>query len=98
MGRLQERGSNGAAGPSGPGPALRLWERFEPEGPRYVRILTRDGVPVGASLIGESGDASLLGQLRPFVRLRRPLSDPERFAAGGGAPGRFAWEHARCAS
>ena len=68
------------------GGKLRVWERIEPESPRCVRIVTRDGIPIGATVIGDSTDAALLGQLRPFVRLRRPLPQPERFLAGGGLP------------
>ena len=67
-----------------PGEKLEVWERFEAEGPRYVRLLTSRGIPVGATVLGESADAALLGQLRPFVRLRRPLPQPQRFVEGGG--------------
>jgi len=70
--------------PAGAESGIRIWERHEPEGPRCVRVLTRDGIPIGATVIGESADAALLGQLRPFVRLRRPLPEPERLVAGGG--------------
>jgi nitrite reductase (NADH) large subunit len=69
---------------AGAGAGLRVWERFDAETPRYIRMLTRQGIPIGATVIGESGDAALLGQLRPFVRLGKPLPDPERFLGGGG--------------
>jgi nitrite reductase (NADH) large subunit len=83
MGRQQPE-EEGAAGA---GCAAQVWERFEPERPRYLRLLTRDGVPIGAGVIGESADAALLGQLRPFVRLGKALPDPERFLAEGANPG-----------
>jgi NADPH-dependent 2,4-dienoyl-CoA reductase/sulfur reductase-like enzyme len=66
---------------------LEAWELFDPQGPRYLRILTRRGVPLGATALGEPADAALLGRLRPFVRLRRPLPDPARLLAGGAAGG-----------
>ncbi|MBN1834569.1 MAG: NAD(P)/FAD-dependent oxidoreductase [Spirochaetales bacterium] len=78
---LPEGTTSGTPGDRG---GLQLWERFDPAGPRLVRLLTREQVPVGAVVIGEAADAALLGQLRPFVRLRRPLPEPERFVAGGG--------------
>jgi nitrite reductase (NADH) large subunit len=87
MGQLAEDGTGAerseearAAEASG----LQAWQRLDPGRPRYVRLLTRDGIPIGATVLGESADAALLGQLRPFVRLKRPLPAPERFVAGGG--------------
>jgi NADPH-dependent 2,4-dienoyl-CoA reductase/sulfur reductase-like enzyme len=68
------------------GKGLEVWERVVATGPRYVRILTRNGIPIGASAIGDSAEAALLGQLRPFIRLGRPLSDPQRFILGGATP------------
>jgi nitrite reductase (NADH) large subunit len=76
MGRFAEEGSG-----------VRVWERYQPEEVRCVRILTRDSVPVGASVIGQSGDAALLGRLRPFVRLGRPLPAPETLLSGAAIVG-----------
>jgi NADPH-dependent 2,4-dienoyl-CoA reductase/sulfur reductase-like enzyme len=44
-------------------------------GIRYVKLVARAGVPVGAITLGEPVGAALLGRLRPFVRHRRPLTD-----------------------
>jgi NADPH-dependent 2,4-dienoyl-CoA reductase/sulfur reductase-like enzyme len=68
------------------GQGLEIWERAEATGPRFLRILTRNKIPVGAAAIGESADAALLGQLRPFMRLGRALQDPQRFISEGGMP------------
>ena len=39
-------------------------------GIRYLKLVSRAGVPVGAISLGEPEGAALLGRLRPFVRVR----------------------------
>ena len=42
-------------------------------GIRYLKFVSRAGVPVGAIALGAPEGASLLGRLRPFVRHKRKL-------------------------
>ena len=49
---------------------------------RYLKIVFRSGVPVGAIVMGEPGGAALLGRLRPFVRQKRPVPDMQAFLDG----------------
>jgi NADPH-dependent 2,4-dienoyl-CoA reductase/sulfur reductase-like enzyme len=60
-------------------------EVFEPHdhaGSRYLKIVSREGVPVGAISLGDPEGAALLGRLRPFVRQRRQLPDLPGFLEG----------------
>ncbi len=43
------------------------------EGLRYLKLVRRAGIPVGAVAVGSPQAAVLLGRVRPFVRRRRPL-------------------------
>jgi nitrite reductase (NADH) large subunit len=78
-------------------------ERRDLAGLRYLKLVSRDGVPVGAISLGEPEGAALLGRLRPFVRHKRPLPDLQAFLDGrdldqrlvGPAPRK---ESALCAS
>ena len=79
---------------------------------RYLKIVVRSGVPVGAIVMGEPDGAALLGRLRPFVRQKRPVPDMQAFLdgkdlvhllAGAGAARRgpdleVTKEQTRCAS
>jgi nitrite reductase (NADH) large subunit len=49
---------------------------------RYLKIVTRDGIPVGAVALGEAEDAAMLGRLRPWIRNRRKLPEVEGFLKG----------------
>ena len=51
-------------------------------GTRYLKFVARAGVPVGAISLGAPEGASLLGRLRPFVRHKRRLADPQAFVEG----------------
>ena len=51
-------------------------------GIRYLKLVSRAGVPVGAISLGEPEGAALLGRLRPFVRQKRPLPDVNAFLDG----------------
>jgi nitrite reductase (NADH) large subunit len=48
----------------------------------YLKIVLREGVPVGAVALGGAEDAVILGRLRPWVRNRRRLPDVEGFLKG----------------
>jgi nitrite reductase (NADH) large subunit len=54
-------------------------------GIRYLKLVSRHGVPVGAIALGDARGASLLGQLRPFVRYGRAMADPQALLAGDGS-------------
>jgi len=49
---------------------------------RYLKIVLREGVPVGAVALGEAEDAVILGRLRPWIRNRRRLPEVEGFLQG----------------
>jgi nitrite reductase (NADH) large subunit len=49
---------------------------------RYLKIVLREGVPVGAVALGGAEDAVTLGRLRPWIRHRRRLPDVEGFLKG----------------
>ncbi len=49
------------------------------QGERYIKILLRDGIPVGGVILGNTEDAVLLGVLRPLVRWKRALNDVSGF-------------------
>jgi len=49
---------------------------------RYLKIVLREGVPVGAVALGGAEDAKILGRLRPWIRNRRRLPDVEGFLKG----------------
>jgi NAD(P)H-nitrite reductase large subunit len=49
---------------------------------RYLKIVLREGVPVGAVALGGAEDAKILGRLRPWIRNRRRLPDVECFLKG----------------
>ncbi|MBN2552270.1 MAG: FAD-dependent oxidoreductase, partial [Spirochaetales bacterium] len=48
----------------------------------YLKILLREGIPVGAVALGDAGDAVTLGRLRPWIRNRREMPDIEGFLEG----------------
>ena len=49
---------------------------------RYLKIVLREGVPVGAVALGGAEDATILGRLRPWIRNRRRLPEIEGFLKG----------------
>jgi len=51
-------------------------------GIRYLKLVSRGGVPVGAISLGEAEGAALLGRLRPYVRHKGPLADTRAFLEG----------------
>ena len=53
-----------------------------PGSARYLKIVLRDGIPVGAVVLGEAEDAVILGRLRPWIRNRRKLPEIEGFLRG----------------
>ena len=59
-----------------------VFESRDLAGIRYLKLVSRAGVPVGAISLGEPEGAALLGRLRPFVRQRRPLPDLPAFLEG----------------
>ena len=80
---------------------VREWRDLE--GIRYLKLVCRGGVPVGAISLGEPEGAALLGRLRPYVRHKRPLTDVRAFLAGRDLDQRLAGvvasrEKAPCAS
>ena len=56
-----------------------VFESHDLTGIRYLKLVSREGVPVGAISLGDPEGAALLGRLRPFVRQRRPLPDLPAF-------------------
>jgi nitrite reductase (NADH) large subunit len=48
----------------------------------YLKIVLREGVPVGGVILGGAEDAVILGRLRPWIRNRRPLPEVEGFLKG----------------
>jgi nitrite reductase (NADH) large subunit len=53
-----------------------------PGSSRYLKIVLREGVPVGAVTLGGADEARILGQLRPWIRNRRRLPEIEGFLKG----------------
>lgn len=51
-------------------------------GIRYLKIVFRAGVPMGAVAIGSPESAMLLGRLRPYVRQGKVVGDPLAFLEG----------------
>jgi nitrite reductase (NADH) large subunit len=49
---------------------------------RYLKIVLREGIPVGAVALGDAEDAVVLGRLRPWIRNRREMPDIEGFLHG----------------
>ncbi len=68
MGRFQESGD----------PAEEALVEQDPQAGRYVKLLYREGVPLGGVVLGSPEDLSVLAALRPRIRARRP----GRLAAG----------------
>jgi NAD(P)H-nitrite reductase large subunit len=48
----------------------------------YLKIVLREGVPVGAVALGSAEDTVTLGRLRPWIRNRRRLPDVDGFLEG----------------
>jgi nitrite reductase (NADH) large subunit len=59
-----------------------VFESRDLAGIRYLKLVSRAGVPVGAISLGEPEGAALLGRLRPFVRQKRLLPDLPAFLEG----------------
>jgi nitrite reductase (NADH) large subunit len=59
-----------------------VFESRDLAGIRYLKLVSRAGVPVGAISLGEPEGAALLGRLRPFVRHKRLLPDLPAFLEG----------------
>ena len=53
-----------------------------PGSSRYLKLVLRDGVPVGAVALGQAEDAVILGRLRPWIRNRRRLPEIQGFLKG----------------
>jgi len=53
-----------------------------PGSSHYLKIVLRDGMPVGAVALGGAEDAVILGRLRPWIRNRRRLPEIEGFLKG----------------
>ncbi len=51
-------------------------------GIRYLKVVLREGVPVGAIALGGPEAARALGYVRPYVRRRAPVADVEAVMAG----------------
>jgi NADPH-dependent 2,4-dienoyl-CoA reductase/sulfur reductase-like enzyme len=49
---------------------------------RYVKIILREGVPIGAVALGGAEDTVMLGRLRPWIRNHRRLPDVIGFLEG----------------
>jgi nitrite reductase (NADH) large subunit len=49
---------------------------------RYLKILFKDQIPVGAVVLGTAEDAVLLGRLRPWIRWKRRILDFSGFIEG----------------
>lgn len=62
----------------------------DPAGARYLKVVLRDGVPVGAVFLGAPDGVVALGRLRPYVRGRRPVADVEALLSGRSVLGRSA--------
>jgi nitrite reductase (NADH) large subunit len=62
MGRFQESGD----------PAEEPVVRRDPRAGRYLKLLFREGVPLGGVVLGSPEDLGVLAALRPRIRARRP--------------------------
>jgi NAD(P)H-nitrite reductase large subunit len=62
------------------GCTFHVVENSEPR--RYIKIVLRDGVPIGVVVLGGAEDATILGRLRPWIRNRRKLADVDGFLQG----------------
>jgi NADPH-dependent 2,4-dienoyl-CoA reductase/sulfur reductase-like enzyme len=73
MGRFQESGD----------PAEQAVVRHDPRTGRYVKLLFRDGIPLGGVVLGSPEDLDALAALRPRIRAHRRgrLSPEEPFRA-----------------
>lgn len=49
---------------------------------RYVKIILREGIPIGAVALGGAEDTVILGRLRPWIRNQRRLPDVGGFLEG----------------
>jgi nitrite reductase (NADH) large subunit len=49
--------------------------RYEPETPRYIKVLRCGDIPVGGVVIGPAEDVVLLGALRPMIRQKKKIRD-----------------------
>jgi NAD(P)H-nitrite reductase large subunit len=49
---------------------------------RYVKIILREGIPIGAVALGGADDTVILGRLRPWIRHQRRLPDVGGFLEG----------------
>jgi nitrite reductase (NADH) large subunit len=49
---------------------------------RYVKIILREGIPIGAVALGGAEDTVILGRLRPWIRNHRRLPDVGGFLEG----------------
>lgn len=65
---------------------------------RYLKVVLRGGVPVGAITLGGPGGAVVLGRLRPYVRGRRPVPDLEALFSGEPAIGPIVCDRSRGAA
>lgn len=59
-------------------------------GLRYLKVVLRDGVPVGAVALGGAAAAAALGYLRPLVRRGLPVADVEAVVSGDHAARKLA--------
>jgi NAD(P)H-nitrite reductase large subunit len=96
------------------GPGDQVEECHDLPPVRYLKVVSREGVPAGAVALGGPDVALVLGRLRPLVRGRRPApamaallegSDLPRLLARGMPEAGYLWtargpsrEEARCAS
>ena len=48
----------------------------------YFKLVSRDGLPVGAVALGGADGAVILGRLRPYVRWGKPLPELSSFLKG----------------
>jgi nitrite reductase (NADH) large subunit len=62
MGRFQESGD----------PAEEALVRHDPRAGRYVKLLFREGIPLGGVVLGSPEDLGALAALRPRIRTHRP--------------------------
>jgi NAD(P)H-nitrite reductase large subunit len=62
------------------GDEAHVVENLDP--PRYLKIVLRQGVPLGAVALGEAEEAVILGRLRPWIRNRRRLPGVIGFLEG----------------
>lgn len=63
-------------------PGDEVDERHDVAGMRYLKIVSRAGVPAGAVALGGPEAAAFLGRLRPLVRHQQPLPSLEALIDG----------------